>query len=112
MGVPVVTLAGEAHAGRVGTSLLTAVGIEQETVAHSPEDYLAKAIALSGNRDRLRRWRTELRMRMAESRLRDETGFARAFEQALRNAWRERCARTEPSDADRHEARPQSILRP
>jgi predicted O-linked N-acetylglucosamine transferase (SPINDLY family) len=112
MGVPVVALAGEAHAARVGASLLTAVGIEEETVAHSPEDYLAKAVALAGNRDRLRRWRTELRTRMAKSSLRDEAGFARVFERALRNAWRERCARAEPSDADRHEARPQSIRRP
>jgi len=112
MGVPVVTLAGESHAGRVGASLLTAVGVEQETVARSQDDYLAKAVALSGDRDRLKRWRTELRTRMAESKLRDEAGFARTFEQALRDAWRERCAGLEASDTDRHGAHPQSMLRP
>lgn len=92
MGVPVVTLAGDAHAGRVGASLLTSVGIGDQTVARSPDDYMARAVRLAGDRDLLRRWRVELRPRMAESRLTDEAGFAREFEQALRNAWRIRCA--------------------
>jgi predicted O-linked N-acetylglucosamine transferase (SPINDLY family) len=89
MGVPVVALAGEAHAGRVGASLLSAVGIAAELVAASPEDYLEKAVALVLDRERLRHHRATLRVRMASSPLTDQTRFAREFERALETAWRE-----------------------
>lgn len=88
MGVPVVTLAGEAHAGRVGASLLSAVGIAAELVAASPEDYLEKAVALVLDRERLRHHRATLRARMASSALTDQTRFTREFELALEMAWR------------------------
>ena len=46
MGCPVVTLPGETFAGRVGASLLDAVGLP-ELAAASTEDYVALAIALA-----------------------------------------------------------------
>jgi predicted O-linked N-acetylglucosamine transferase (SPINDLY family) len=88
MGVPVVTLAGAAHAGRVGASLLSAMGLEAELVATSTDDYVEKAVALAGDRGRLQQHRTALRARMAASPLADPMRFAREFEQALRTAWR------------------------
>ncbi|HWA45725.1 MAG TPA: tetratricopeptide repeat protein [Hypericibacter adhaerens] len=92
MGVPVLTLAGEAHAGRVGASLLSAVGLEKELVAASPDDYVERAVALMQDRDRLRRHRAELRPRLAASRLTDPAAFAAAFEAALLTLWQERPA--------------------
>jgi predicted O-linked N-acetylglucosamine transferase (SPINDLY family) len=90
MGVPVVTMTGDVHAGRVGASLLTAVGLDGELVATSAGDYVEKAVALAQNRDRLQGYRVSLRPRLAASRLTDQASFAREFEAALETAWSER----------------------
>jgi predicted O-linked N-acetylglucosamine transferase (SPINDLY family) len=92
MGVPVVALAGAAHAGRVGASLLSSLGVETELVASSPDDYVAKAAALAADRGRLQHHRTTLRALMAASPLTDATRFAGEFEQSLRAAWRDAVA--------------------
>ena len=49
MGVPVVTLAGERHAGRVGASLLHRVGLER-LVADDRDAYVAVAADLAADR--------------------------------------------------------------
>jgi hypothetical protein len=49
MGVPVVTLAGDRHSGRVGLSLLGKLGLD-DLAASSPEDYVERAVALAGDR--------------------------------------------------------------
>ena len=49
MGVPVVTLAGDRHASRVGVSILTSLGLT-ELVAHSPDEYVAIAVRLAAIR--------------------------------------------------------------
>ena len=92
MGVPVVTLAGRVHAGRVGASLLAAAGLP-ELVAATEADYVARAAALARDLDRLEALRLGMRDRLAASPLLDRTGFARDFEGALRAMWRDWCAR-------------------
>lgn len=90
MGVPVVTLAGAVHAGRVGVSLLTAAGLP-ELIAATPAECVARAAALAGDRDALSRLRAGLRERVRNSRLCDAAGFTRAMEAALRSMWRQWC---------------------
>jgi protein O-GlcNAc transferase len=90
MGVPVVTLAGRAHAGRVGVSLLDAVGLS-DLVAEDLEQYRRTAVALAGDPDRLQRLRAELRDRMRRSPLMDGIGFSRALEAAYRQMWQSWC---------------------
>lgn len=51
-GLPVLTLAGETFASRVGASLLAAVGLP-ELITSTREEYVALAIALAKNRERL-----------------------------------------------------------
>jgi protein O-GlcNAc transferase len=91
MGVPVLTLRGRSHRGRVGLSLLHAMGLEEEFVADSVEDYVARAIAWGRDPVRLAEIRNELRPRMKNSPLRDEIGFTRDLESAYRDLWREWC---------------------
>ncbi len=91
MGVPVLTLAGDNHRGRVGLSLLTAVGIADEFVASSAEDYVARAIAFGKNPARLAEIRAALRPAMERSALRDEVGFTRTLEDAYRALWGRWC---------------------
>jgi len=82
MGVPVVTLAGSRHAGRVGASLLHRVGLD-ELVVPDPEAYGALAAALATDPDRLATLRAAMRDRLAASPLLDGAGFARAVEAVL-----------------------------
>jgi predicted O-linked N-acetylglucosamine transferase (SPINDLY family) len=86
MGVPVVTLRGDRHAGRVGASLLTQMGMT-ELIAHSVEEYVETAVALARDPARLAHLRHSLRPRMAASPLCDAAGFARKVENAYRSMW-------------------------
>src|SRR5262249_51496636 len=86
MGVPVITLRGHRHAGRVGASLLTQVGLT-DLIANSIEEYVEIALALAGNSGRLDDLRRTLRSRMAASPLCDEGTFASKMEAAFRTMW-------------------------
>ena len=82
MGCPVVTRAGKTHVSRVGVSLLSAVGL-QEFITDTREDYIEKAVALAGQKERLEELRTGMRERLRESVLMDEKRFVQGFEKAL-----------------------------
>jgi protein O-GlcNAc transferase len=90
MGVPVVTLAGDRHASRVGASLLTAVG-RPEWIARNWDDYVAIAAALAGNQAQRRTIGLTLRDAVASSALLDHTGQAQRFGHALRECWAAWC---------------------
>jgi len=98
MGVPVIVLAGGkglpgegAHRSRVGLSLLRAAGVE-ELASASVEGYVAAACELAADAGRIARYRKELRGRLLESRLCDAPRATRAYEAAIREAWRSWCA--------------------
>ncbi|HEX2837470.1 MAG TPA: tetratricopeptide repeat protein [Phycisphaerales bacterium] len=75
MGVPVVTLEGKGHAGRVGTSLLGACGLP-ELVAQDADAYVALAASLTADRARREALHARIPGAFAASPLRDEVGFA------------------------------------
>lgn len=91
MGVPVVTLAGDTHASRMGLSILAAGGLG-DLAAASPAEYVARAAALAADLDRLEDYRANLRTRLAASPLCDAPAYARAIEGLFRDAWRQWCA--------------------
>src|SRR5215475_9946062 len=91
MGVPVITLRGYRHAGRVGASLLTQVGLT-DLIADSIEEYVEIAVALAGDPRRLDELHRILRPRMAASPLGDEGAFASKMEAAFRTMWEHWCA--------------------
>lgn len=86
MGVPVITLAGDRHAGRVGASLLNQVGLAG-LIAPDEDTYVRTALELAVDSARLADLRASLRSRMAGSSLCDRKGFARKFETLIRSAW-------------------------
>lgn len=86
MGVPVVTLAGDAHIGRVGVSLLHTVG-QEDLISRNQDEYLRLARSLAEDRTRLANLRGELRQRMAASPLCDAQAFARKVEASYRDIW-------------------------
>lgn len=91
MGVPVVTLRGDRHCGRVGASLLGQIGAD-DWVAGSVNDYVALAATLAADQERLRALRSALRSRVANSPLCDRAAFAHKIEVAYRQMWRDWCA--------------------
>lgn len=90
MGVPVVSLAGTAHASRTGASILGHAGLA-ELVAATPEGYVEKAVALARDGERLAALRSGMRSRLRSSALLDTQGFTRSLEQAYRGLWRRAC---------------------
>jgi protein O-GlcNAc transferase len=92
MGVPVVTLAGDTMMARMGAAVVKAAGLD-ETVATTPDDFVARAAALARDLPRLAGLRAGLRERVARSALCDSPGFARAADALWRTLWRDWCSR-------------------
>lgn len=80
-GVPLVTLRGEAFAGRVAASLLSAVGIP-ELVTESLADYEALITSLACDGERLTRLRAVLANKKMHAPLFDTARFTRGLEAA------------------------------
>jgi predicted O-linked N-acetylglucosamine transferase (SPINDLY family) len=92
MGVPVITLAGSAHASRVGASLLHAVG-HPEWVAESPSAFVAACCSLAADPKRREELRQQLRAELLQSPLMDEVGFVGRLESFYQQAWEDLCRR-------------------
>ncbi|NOX75597.1 MAG: tetratricopeptide repeat protein [Gammaproteobacteria bacterium] len=87
MGVPVVSLCGDRHAGRVGASLLNHAGLPR-LIAHDEADYLRIARELASDLPALSALRDNLRGQLQGSALCDAPGFARAMGAAFDAMWR------------------------
>jgi len=90
MGVPVITLAGNAHVSRVGVSLLSNAGLP-ELVAATSGEYVAKAVSLANDMDRLKTLRERLRHMMKNSSLTDQRRFTAYLEQNYHQIWKKWC---------------------
>lgn len=91
MGVPLVTLCGDAIPGRLGASFLTTLGLA-DWVAASHATYVAHAARGARDVEALVALRADLRRRLAASPLCDHPAYCRAVEAAYRGMWRRYCA--------------------
>lgn len=89
MGVPVITLRGDRHAGRVGASILTRVGLN-ELIAESTDDYVSLAAQLAADRQRRIDLRNDIRDRMCNAPICDAPAFAASVEAAFTEMWQQR----------------------
>ncbi|WP_186429881.1 glycosyltransferase [Clostridium sp. BSD9I1] len=92
MGVPVISLAGERHASRVGVSLLTNVGLA-DFIAYSEEEYIEKAVCLAYDIKRLEKIKLKLRHNIKKSPLMQADKFTKELERIYRNLWIRHCER-------------------
>jgi predicted O-linked N-acetylglucosamine transferase (SPINDLY family) len=88
MGVPVITLAGDRHASRVGVSILSALGLT-ECLVRTPDQYLAVVHELAADAGKLEQYRTALRERLAGSPLSDGRDFTAKLEDAYLEMWKQ-----------------------
>lgn len=88
MGLPVVSLLGEYHRGRVGASILSRAGLS-DMVATTAESYIETAISLANDRQRRAQLRSTMRENLVP--LCDADQFARDMEQVLREMWQAWC---------------------
>ena len=84
MGVPVITLRGERHAGRVGASILSRMGLE-ELVAENRDQYAEIGIKLTQDISVLENRRAGLRSHLQSSVLCDGKSFARNMEESFQS---------------------------
>lgn len=90
MGVPTVSLVGDAPWTRAGLSIMSNIGLP-ELATFSEESYLQTAIALATDLPRLAFLRATLRQRMIDSPLMNGPQFARDMENLYRLAWHNWC---------------------
>lgn len=90
MGVPVVCLSGDRHAGRVSASLLHRLGLDN-WVAATPRSYVDIAVRAASDRTGLAALQRGLRARMAGSPLVDCEDFAKRMDSAFRTMWSMAC---------------------
>jgi protein O-GlcNAc transferase len=90
MGIPVVTLAGERLASRHSASHLANAGLP-ELIATSPEQYVAIARDIAGDRGRLAALRERLREQVASSPLGNSELFVRNLLALFRRIWQAEC---------------------
>ncbi|NJD37873.1 MAG: tetratricopeptide repeat protein [Geobacter sp.] len=89
-GVPVVTMAGDRMAGRQTQAFLELSG-HPELVAHSIDEYIAIAVDLAKDSERIAQLRTTLRDDLLRSPLCDVKQFTKDLEAAYRAMWEGRC---------------------
>lgn len=90
MGLPVVSVKDRPSMGRIGDSVLSALG-KEGWVAENIPGYVELAVALAQDIDALEHERRTLRRQMQASPLQDHAGFARAMEAAYRAMWQHWC---------------------
>ncbi|MDA1015181.1 MAG: tetratricopeptide repeat protein [Planctomycetota bacterium] len=90
MGVPVLTLRGQAHAGRMVASVLSVVGLA-DWIADDLDDYVSRAVRFASDVPALSRNRSAMRQHIARSALCDGAAFTRNLESIYCTMWRKWC---------------------
>ena len=98
MGVPVVNLVCDTHAGRVGYSMLSRLGLEA-WAAGTTASYVETALQLARDFKGLAQTQRSLRKRMRESVLTDVRTVMSGIEAEYRYIWRERCANAQEGNS-------------
>jgi protein O-GlcNAc transferase len=93
MGVPVVSMEGNTAVSRAAKSQTSNLGIKEDWVGKTPEDFVKIAVKWANDLSRLSELRRNLRQRMEQSPLMDGRRFARNIETAYRRMWQSWCAK-------------------
>jgi protein O-GlcNAc transferase len=81
MNTPIITLEGETYISRVGTSLLTTLGLTKY-IAKTTSEYITKVIDLARNEEELKTLHSIIRLKMLNTGLADTVNFTKNIENA------------------------------
>lgn len=90
MGAPVLTLAGDRFASRMGVSIAHTIGL-MDWIADTPEEYVSKAVGFSLDPAKLQELRQGMRGRLRSSPLMNTERFTGNLEAAYRGMWKRWC---------------------
>ena len=90
MGIPVITLTGNAHPNRVGNSILQNLELP-ELIANSPQEYFDIAVELANSKEKIQEYKNHLKDKLMSSVLTDEAQFANNFDELMKDVWRQYC---------------------
>ena len=91
MGNPFITLSNRPGVGKIGASLLTAIG-RGEWIAVSEEEYIQKAVNLASDINKLATIRRSLRREVNQSPIMDHKGFVQKLESSYKTIWENWCS--------------------
>ncbi len=94
MGVPVLTLAGTRHSGRVGVSILTRVGLEN-WIAQDEQEYIDKAVMYAKDTGYVAQLKRTMRERLLKSPLMKPGLVTKDVEAAYSDMWDKYASETE-----------------
>lgn len=92
MGVPVITRLGKSAAGRIGSAIVRAVGLN-DWVADDDDGYVAIARRFASDPEALAAIRAALPAMVANSEAGNCERYTRLVEEGYRRFWRDYCAR-------------------
>jgi protein O-GlcNAc transferase len=90
MGVPVVTLVGNAHVSRVGKSILATLGFDN-LIANTSDEFVSICQTLANDIKYVQNFRQTIREKMQTSPVMDAKTFTKQFEELLLSAWNNWC---------------------
>jgi protein O-GlcNAc transferase len=93
MGVPVISLAGNTSVSRAGFSQCSNLGLVDQLVATTPEQFVEKAKSLANDIPTLANLRKSLRQRLQQSPLMNAPQFTKDMESTYRTLWQNWCNR-------------------
>ena len=91
MGNPFITFSNRPGVGKIGSSILSALG-HSEWVATSEDEYIQKAVNLASDIKKLNTIRSSLRQEMEQSPIMDHKGFVCELESTYQNMWGKWCS--------------------
>jgi len=91
LGLPVVSWAGDGHHSRGVGSALNSMGLAEETVAHSADEYVSMAVEWARDDDRRAAFAKGISGRLESSHFFDAKARADDLEKLLRSLWDEAC---------------------
>ena len=90
MGIPVLTMPGATPSSRLASAILSAIGLD-DWIATDSEAFVAKAAAFTADLSTLGKLRNQLRFKITESSIGNNTRYARAVEAQYRRMWQNWC---------------------
>lgn len=94
MGLPVITLVGDRQASRITYYILDELGLTEDLIAFTPEEYVEKSLRLSQDYQKIKFYKNNLRQMLKDSVFQNYPQFAKNMENAYQSIWKKHLSKT------------------